>query len=247
MRTAVLLLVLAAWPAHAQPILPDTLTLYDTARERRIPIAIYRPADLWGSNLVLLSHGYNENRPGTYLLYSYLAEHLAAHGFTVVSIQHELPGDEPLAMKGDLQVLRRPNWERGVENIRFVMEEMQRMHPELDRDHISLIGHSNGGDISVLFGHEDPSLVEKVVTLDNRRMPFRHASRPRLLSLRASDAIADSGVVPGSEDQKAYGIRIVQLANTRHEEMNDRANAAQRDEINRLVLEFLDPASSPKK
>ena len=237
--------LLATWPAQAQPILPDTLTLYDASRERRIPIAIYRPSDLWGSNLVLLSHGYNENRPGTYLLYSYLAEHLAAHGYVVVSIQHELPGDEPLAMKGDLQVLRRPNWERGVENIRFVMKEMQRLHPELDRDHISLIGHSNGGDISVLFGHEDPSLVEKVVTLDNRRMPFRRASRPRLLSLRASDAVADSGVVPTVEEQTTYSIRIVQLANTKHAEMNDRANAAQREEINRLVLEFLEQGQVP--
>ncbi|HMC96141.1 MAG TPA: hypothetical protein VKG92_00665 [Flavobacteriales bacterium] len=218
----------------------DTLTLFDAARDRRIPVALYHTgSDLTGLELVILSHGYNENRPGTYLHYSFLADHLAANGYVVASIQHELPTDEPLPMKGDLLELRRPDWERGVANIRFAMEELERLHPELDRAHTALIGHSNGGDISMLFARTYPALIDKVISLDNRRMPLPRVAEPRIYSLRASDTVADEGVLPSTDEAERYGMRIVQLVGTKHAEMSDRAGEAQRAEMNRLVLGFL--------
>lgn len=231
---------LAAQPV-SEAIRLDTLTLLDTARNRMVPIALYARRCPSGDhrNLVLLSHGYNENLPGTYLHYGFLAGLLAEHGYFVVSIQHELPTDEPLAMKGDLRDLRRPNWERGAGNILFVLNELKRTHPTLDFAHTTLIGHSNGGDMSVLFAQLHPDLVQNLITLDNRRMPLPRMDKPRVLSLRSSDAPADDGVLPTAEEQVAHTIRIIPLADVKHNEMSDRGNAAQRAEITKLVLDFL--------
>ncbi len=240
-----LALVAPASRASAQlpldPVRRDTMSLMDTARGRLIPVAIYSTAHVRADRQfpVLLSHGYNDNLPGSYLHYTYLAEFLALEGFFVVSIQHELPGDEALAMKGDLRKLRRPNWERGVQNLLFTLDEMKRAYPEVDFDHTTLIGHSNGGDISALFAEQRPELVENLITLDNRRMPLPRTGRPRVLSLRSNDAPADDGVLPSPEEQALYGIRIIPLPDVKHNEMSDRASGTQRSSITRWVSDFL--------
>lgn len=223
----------------------DTLTLMDMARGRAIPVAYYNLRGQGGENqrVVVLSHGYNENLPGTFLHYSFLAKFLAEQGYFVASIQHELPGDEPLAMKGDLRTLRRPNWERGAANILFVLNELKRTHPELDFARATLIGHSNGGDMSVLFVQQHPEFVESLITLDNRRMPLPRTDTPRVLSIRSSDAPADEGVLPTAEEQATHHIHIIALADVKHNEMSDRGNAQQRESILRPVLGFLTMAN----
>ena len=240
-------LIALAAPVRSSAQLPpdlvrlDTMSLMDTARGRLIPVAIYSTAHVRADRQfpVLLSHGYNDNLPGSYLHYTYLAEFLARKGFFVVSIQHELPGDEPLAMKGDLRKLRRPNWERGVQNLLLTLDKMKRAHPEVDFDHTTLIGHSNGGDISALFAEQHPELVENLITLDNRRMPLPRTGRPRVLSLRSSDAPADQGVLPTPEEQALNGIRIIPLPDVKHNEMSDRASETQRSGITRRVSDFI--------
>jgi pimeloyl-ACP methyl ester carboxylesterase len=246
-------LLLVAWSASiplaaqtsTQAVHLDTLMLHDDARGRTIPVAFYshEGASLDHQHLVLLSHGYNENLPGTYLHYSFLAGFLAEHGYFVVSIQHELPGDEPLPMNGNLRELRMPNWERGAQNILFVLNELKRTHPDLDFSRTTLIGHSNGGDMSVLFAQQHPDLLENLITLDNRRMPLPRSKAPRVLSFRSNDAPADEGVLPTRDEGSRYGIRIVPLNDTRHNEMSDRGNRAQREGISRIVLAFLEMAN----
>ncbi len=88
----------------------DTLVLFDTARNRSIPVAYYAPdhkPDGAGCNLVIVSHGYNENRPRRCLGYAYIGERLAAMGYFVVSIQHELPTDSLIPVAGIPQVVRK--------------------------------------------------------------------------------------------------------------------------------------------
>lgn len=227
--------------AQVTAINVDTLVLVDSMRQRTIPIAYYAPHSTSDDKpkLALISHGYGANRSGTYLHFSSLAEHLASNGWTVVSIQHELPGDEPLAMKGDLRVLRRPNWERGVANIHFVLKAMKHAHPALEDAEVALVGHSNGGDISMLFAETYPVLVESVVSLDNRRMPLPRMRTPKIRSVRANDAPADDGVLPTREEQEEFGIRTIHLPNTKHVDMDDRATEVQRKELNALVLDLL--------
>ncbi len=222
-------------------VVRDTLTLLDTARQRAIPIAIYRPsgASLDGRPPILFSHGYNENKPGTYLLYRWLLEMLVKDGHVVVSVQHELPADEPLPMQGDLRVARRPSWERGVANLHHVLRTLHRMRPQLGYDRLTLIGHSQGGDISMLFATQHPELLQNVISLDNRRFPLPRTSHPRVCSIRSSDQPADAGVLPTAEEQAAYHITIVHPEGIGHNDMGNRGTPEQQEEVLRLVRSCL--------
>ena len=216
----------------------DTVTLLDQSRNREIPIAIYRPQTKH-PQLVLISHGYNQNEGTPYLGYSDLANFLASKGYFVVSIQHELPTDSLIPDKGIPQIVRRPFWERGTENILFVINELKRSNSDLDFKHITLIGHSNGGDMTALFPTKYPGIVYKIITFDNRRMVLPRTANPRVYSLRSSDQSADTGVLPTETEQKKYGITIISLPNTIHNNMCDNATDKQREEIRDYVLTFL--------
>ena len=220
----------------------DSASWLDSFRNRLIPVAFYSPIvkdKISNQQLVIVSHGYGENKPGANKSYSYLTKKLASKGYFVVSIQHELATDDLLPLTGIPQVVRRSNWERGAENILFVLNELKRIKPELDFKHVNLVGHSNGGDMTVLFAHKYPNLADKIISLDNRRMELPRTSQPKIYSLRSSDQPADEGVLPTVAEQEKFGIKIIKLPNTIHNDMNDRGNKKQKREINAYVLGFL--------
>ena len=66
-----------------------------------------------------------------------------------------------------------PSYERGVANIDFVISQLRQSEPIADYDHLTMVGHSQGGDISVFYAAGHPDSVVKVVTLDNLRVPLR--------------------------------------------------------------------------
>ncbi|PQJ09901.1 alpha/beta hydrolase [Flavipsychrobacter stenotrophus] len=219
----------------------DSMLLWDKTRNRSIPVEIYLPntTQIKHPQLVIISHGYNNNREGTYKYYSSIANCLAAHGYFVASIQHELETDSLVPSIGKPYVVRMSNWVRGTENILFVINDLKKTHKQLDYKHVTLIGHSNGGDMSMLFAHKYPDMIDKVISLDNRRMPMPVVKHPHIYSLRSSDQPADEGVIPSPELQKHMGITIVKLPNTIHNDMADNATEAQRKEINNYLLTFL--------
>ncbi|WP_026463045.1 alpha/beta hydrolase family protein [Adhaeribacter aquaticus] len=221
----------------------DTLTLVDLTRNRKIPVAFYAPPvvpQAEKQKVIIFSHGYGQNKGGDYLAYSYLTENLAASGYFVASIQHELPTDSLMPRTGIPQVVRRPFWERGVDNILFVIIQLKKLKPGLDFTDLALIGHSNGGDMVALFPQKYPNVVKKIITLDNRRMALPITkTNPEVYSIRSSDQAADEGVLPTAEEQKQFAITIVKLPNTIHDHMDDHANAEQRKEINNYILDFL--------
>lgn len=223
---------------HTPAFRLDTLTLFDQSRNRKIPVAFYTP-EMDSPRLVIFSHGYGENQAGSYLHYTYLTEYLASKGYFVVSIQHELPADSLIPSTGVPQIVRRPFWDRGADNILFVINELRKIHTELDFKHITLIGHSNGGDITALFPQKYPNMVEKIITLDNRRMSLPVTMTPKVYSLRSSDQPADEGVLPTVEAQKKYGITIIKLPNTIHNDMDDRGTKRQKKEIRKYIMAFL--------
>jgi len=217
----------------------DTLSLLDKTRNRVVPIAMYAPR-VSNKKIVIVNHGYGQNKGGDYLAYSYLTEHLATHGYFVVSIQHELPTDSLIPMSGIPQVVRRPFWDRGADNILFVIKHLRKSNPRLNFKNITLIGHSNGGDMTALFPQKYPNIVSKIITLDNRRMALpRTNNNPTVYSLRSSDQPADKDVLPTDEEQKKFNIKIIKLPNTIHNNMDDNANDEQRKEINEYVISFL--------
>jgi len=218
------------------------LNFYDSARHRSIPVAYYVPStDETGKaeKVVIFSHGYNQNKPGANKSYSYLTGALASRGYFVASIQHELSGDSLLPMKGNVQETRRGNWERGSANILFVLNELKRLRPDLDFSHLILIGHSNGADMSLLFASKYPQLVDKVISLDNRRMAIPRVSHPRIYSLRSSDQLPDKDVLPTPQEQQTYGMKIIRLPHTIHNNMGNNGSSSQRAEIIRYVLGFV--------
>ncbi len=107
----------------------DTLTLFDQSRNRKIPVAIYQPKTdkrIPNQQLIIFSHGYGFNKGGDYFVYSYLTEKLASKGYFTVSIQHELTTDPLLPTEGNLQIVRRPFWQAGSDNILFVLDELKK-------------------------------------------------------------------------------------------------------------------------
>lgn len=231
---ASLFLVAAVAPA---PVRTENLALIDAARSRSVPILLYAsPGGVAPkSRVALISHGYG----GKNTDYSFIANELAALGFLVASVQHEVPGDEPLPTTGKPAEVRRPSWARGVANLRFAIRELKQRFPQADWGSLVLIGHSQGGDTSMLFATETPGEVSAVISLDNRRMPFPRVARPRILSLRSSDQVADDGVLPTPEEQTKFGVRLVKLPATVHNDMWDGATDAQKAEMLAPILEFL--------
>ena len=218
----------------------DTLTWTDTLRHRQVPVAIYdHDPPTEGRPVILFSHGYNENRPGSYLHYSHLAEALATAGWSVVSVQHELPTDEPLPLTGAAQLVRRPSWERGAANLIFVLDRLREERPTLDLSHVTVMGHSQGGDISMLFAHQHPDRVERVISLDNRRMPLPRTRMPQVDSIRSSDQPADEGVLPTLEEAEDLHIRVV-TSSIPHNNMGDAGTSEQRRELVELVVRLLE-------
>src|SRR5271154_1535464 len=95
--------------------------------------------------VAILSHGNTVK----FTEYSFLANLFAARGYMVVSIQHDLETDDPVVTKaGEEYVGRRMQYNRGIFNIKFAVDELKKLYPNADYRHLTLIGHSNGGDIS---------------------------------------------------------------------------------------------------
>ncbi|MBK5720670.1 alpha/beta hydrolase [Dysgonomonas sp. Marseille-P4677] len=218
-----------------------TFDIYDISRERLIPLAIYSPLqDIKIAGIVIMNHGYGRNEGGSYKTYSAITRKLASKGYFVISIQHELPDDDLLAMDGNLYETRMPNWQRGVENILFTINEIKKIRPDLNWENLNLIGHSNGGDMTMLFATRYPEYTKRAISLDHRRMPIPLQKKPRLYSLRGCDYEADKGVLPSVSDRERYSIRVIQLDDIKHGGMDDKGSVYQLDKINNFILDFLE-------
>ena len=201
------IMTLAYFTASKWAIHHKTLTFDDPLRGDRnvtIDLAMRRDremesiADMIDLPVAILSHGNTVKNTE----YSFLANAFAARGYMVISIQHDLATDDPMATKvGEEYVGRRMQYNRGIGNIMFAIEEVKKAYPNADYHHLTLIGHSNGGDISMYFAKLHPDMVKKVVTLDNLRVPFITDGKIRILSFRSRDPVfkADPGVVPDDD------------------------------------------------
>ncbi|MBB5048783.1 hypothetical protein HNR60_003553 [Rhodopseudomonas rhenobacensis] len=222
----------------------ETLNLFDSTRNRAIDvdIAVRRDAEMKAmAGIVLpvaiISHGNTVKNTE----YSFLANVLAARGYLVASIQHDLPGDKPLMTKaGSLYVGRLQVYERGMQNILFAISEMKKIQPNADYAHLTLAGHSNGGDISMFFAQQHPELVRRVVTLDNLRVPFVTSGAAKILSFRSKDPVfkTDPGVLPDPEMAKEAGIDIV-ATDFQHTDMSDRGPDSVKQRIQDTLDKFL--------
>ncbi|ETR77313.1 hydrolase [Afipia sp. P52-10] len=227
----------------------EQLALHDALRNRDVPveISISRRAELKEKLLgikprvALLNHGNTVDHTE----YSFIANVLATQGYLVASIQHDLKGDAPLSQQGFPFVGRLPVYERGAQNIFFVIDEMKKRFPELDYTKLTMVGHSNGGDISMFFAGNNPELVSKIVTLDNLRVPFLMSGKSRILSFRSRDWKPDPGVVPNDDMCAHAGIELVRT-DFQHTDMSDRGPDKVKESIKAVLSRFLAEDKPPK-
>lgn len=211
--------------------------VFDATRNRQIPIQIYTLADStrWNGELVILNAGYGSSNTE----YSYITSALADKGYYVISIQHEIQSDEPLPSGDDMIALRTPNWREGIKSIEQVLKHMKKKTASISTKKIHLIGHSNGGDISVLFASENSKRVHSLITLDHRRMPIPLSKDFKTLSFRSDEFEVDAGVIPSSSDQKEFGIEIVYLKNVNHNYLRDIGTKETKSTVISSIFQFL--------
>ncbi|MGM4891337.1 alpha/beta fold hydrolase [Tardiphaga sp. 709] len=239
----------AYFTASKWAIRHETLTFFDATRNRpvQVDIAVRRDKEMQANAgmitlpVAVLNHGNTVK----FTEYSFLANVFAARGYMAVSIQHDLDTDAPLVTKvGELYVGRLPVYERGVQNIKYAVKELKKIQPNSDYDHLTLVGHSNGGDISMFYAKEFPDDVKKVVTLDNLRVPFMTDGKFKILSFRSHDSVfkPDPGVVPDDEICEKAGITVVNTG-AQHTDMSDRGPETLKTKIQGLLDKFLDDDS----
>jgi dienelactone hydrolase len=240
----------AYFTASKWAIRHETLTFYDTARDRpvAVDIAVRRDKEMQADAgmlklpVAILNHGNTVK----FTEYSFLANVFAARGYIAISVQHDLPTDPPMVTKvGELYVGRLPQYLRGVANIRFAVDEMKKIQPNADYDHLTITGHSAGADISMLFAKMYPDQTKKVVALDNLRVPFMTDGKFKILSFRSKDPQfkADPGVVPNNEICEKSGITIVQTS-YQHNDMRDTGPDEAKYAIQATLDKFLDDDSA---
>ena len=230
----------------------ETLNLFDTARQRAVAVdlAVRRDYEMkaedgyWKLPVAIISNGNTVKNTE----YSFLANVFAARGYLVASIQQDLPTDPPLMIKVGLPYVgRRGVYEKGEANILFVVQQLKKLHPNADYQHLTLVGHSNGGDTAMYFAKHHPELVSKVVTLDNLRVPFVLNNKLKILSFRSKDPNfqTDPGVLPTPQEAKADGIDIVHTQ-FQHTWMSDRGPDSAKERIQATLDQFLGNGSPSK-
>jgi hypothetical protein len=215
--------------------------IYDVPRGRIIPVEITFPGNIKRCSTQLkcpvafLSAGYGVS----HTKYTFLSKQFNQLGYLVIAIGHELPSDPALSVSGNLFETRSENWSRGAKTLDFLKSSLTKRFNEYDFEKLTLIGHSNGGDISAWLGNQNKSYIQKIITLDHRRVPLPRNSDFQVLSIRASDFPADKGVLPTGAEQEKYGSCIVNIPNAKHNDIADFGPVWLKERINVLINNHL--------
>ena len=236
----------AYFTASKWAIRHETIMFKDPTRDER-PVAVdvavrfdkemQADAGMIKLPVAILNHGNTVK----FTEYSFLANVFAARGYLAISIQNDLPSDGPMVTKvGEIYVGRLPQYQRGITNIKFAIEEMKKRQPNADYSKLTMVGHSNGGDIAMYFAKQYPDEIKKVVTLDNLRVPFMTDGKFKILSFRSHDSQfkPDPGVVPDEEECEKAGITVVNT-NFQHNDMRDTGPEKAKDSIQAMLDKFL--------
>ncbi len=236
----------AYFTASKWAIRHETIMFKDPTRDER-PVAVdvavrfdkemQADAGMIKLPVAILNHGNTVK----FTEYSFLANVFAARGYLTISIQNDLPSDGPMVTKeGELYVGRLPQYQRGITNIKFAIEEMKQRQPNADYSKLTMVGHSNGGDIAMYFAKQYPDEIKKVVTLDNLRVPFMTDGKFKILSFRSHDQHfkPDPGVVPDEQECEKAGITVVNT-NFQHNDMRDTGPEKAKDSIQAMLDKFL--------
>jgi pimeloyl-ACP methyl ester carboxylesterase len=240
------LVTLGYFTASKLAIRHETIVFHDPARDNRlveVDIAVRRDREMQAEAgliklpVAVLNHGNTVK----FTEYSFLANVFAARGYEVISIQHDLPTDPLLVTKvGEPFVGRLAQIQRGVANIKFAVAQMRQVQPNADYGHLTVVGHSMGGDITMYFAKQYPDEVKKVVTLDNLRVPFITNGKFKILSFRSQDPQfkTDPGVIPSEDVCEQAGITVIKTG-FQHNDMRDTGPEEAKSSIQSMLDKFL--------
>ncbi|OQW58244.1 MAG: hypothetical protein A4S14_07875 [Proteobacteria bacterium SG_bin9] len=224
-----LFVVLAAGAVYASSfalIRHEDVNFYDVSRARSIEADIYvnRISEAKAKTgvklmpVAIVNHGYTVKNKE----YKFLTKVLAARGYLVVSLQHDLESDPPLSYVGYPYVGRKPMYERAVANILYSLRELK--------------------NISMFFAMQHPEMVNKIITLDNLRVPLLANIKAKVLSIRSDGAQGfkpDPGVVPDDATCEEAGIEVVKMHDAQHVQMSDRGPDSVKAKIAQVIWRFL--------
>jgi hypothetical protein len=241
------MLVLGYFTISKWAIRHETITFHDAERNNRpvaVDVAVRRDKEMQAdAGMIKLPVAvFNHGNTVKNTEYSFLANLMAARGYIVLSIQHDLPTDAPMVTKvGEIYVGRLTQIQRGVANIKFAVKQMRELEPNADYDHLTVIGHSMGGDITMYFAKQYPDVVRKVITLDNLRVPFITGGKFKILSFRSKDPQfkTDPGVIPSADECEKDGITVVNTT-FQHNDMRDTGSEEAKTSIQGMLDKFLD-------
>ncbi|MBD1578020.1 alpha/beta hydrolase [Vibrio sp. S11_S32] len=222
--------------ANAEP-----LVVYDSSRDRSIPLEIGLP--LYPTvcslekqcNVAFISAG---NRV-PFQKYKFLSDALNELGYMTIAVDHELPNDPPLSKTGDLYQTRIENWSRGAQTLDFLQEELALRFASYNFNNLTLVGHSNGGDISTWLSNENKSYISQLITLDHKRVTLPKTSKIRVLSLRSPEYPTKIGILPTIEEQQLYDSCIVEIPASKHMDFTDYGTNEMKQKTIRIVASFI--------
>ena len=179
--------------------------------------------------VAIFNHGYG----GKNTEYSYIAKNLAARCYLVASLQLDKEKESSIPKTGNLIERRKPGWEKGIKNIFFTLAELKKKYKNINLDKITLIGHSYGGDMSMMFADLYPQMVSKVISLDGLRYPIPIKDHIPILLLQSADSKQDEGVI------SKEGVNVVLISDAKHAEMDDSGSEKVKQEILAEIEKFL--------
>ncbi|WP_330960255.1 alpha/beta hydrolase [Photobacterium sp. 53610] len=218
-----------------------TTVVLDSSRERSIPVEIEFPKNtdnctpLNRCNVAFISAG---NRV-PFTKYKFVSETLNRLGYMTVAVDHELSTDPPLSRTGDLYQTRIENWERGADTLDFLQRELGMRFPSFDFNKLTLVGHSNGGDISTWLSNEHKKYIYQLITLDHMRVTLPKTDKMKVLSVRASEYPTKSGVLPTEAEQQTYGSCIVEIPASKHMDLTDYGLSAVQQKTINIISGFV--------
>jgi predicted dienelactone hydrolase len=165
--------------------------------ERSFPVSLWYPAGDRGEHpLLAYSHGFVSSRHSG----AYLAEHLASHGYVVVSADHPLTHIQAPGGPNASDVVHQPADVSFLIDRTMALEGRGRpFEGEIDPERIGVLGHSLGGVTATLVAFHpewrDPRVAAAVSLAGASDVfgPafFDHAAIPFLMIAGTADAIVD--------------------------------------------------------
>ncbi len=221
----------------------NSMTLVDERRQRLIPVSVTLPSNTQCSvkkpcSVAILSSGYGVSHTE----YQFIADTFLQSHTAVVTVQHQLKTDPPLSIIQPYLLTRAENWQRGSDNLSFVLRQLSPLYPILNFNKLTLVGHSNGGDISAWYLRMFPEKIGTLITLDHRRVPLPRVVDVRVLSIRGSDFPADDNVLYTPKELKEFQACVVTIPNSRHNDMTDYGPAWLKTAIKNKIGLFINQA-----